>query len=70
MIDLCLLNGQETKWQDFKERVAQLTGGSASSQRLWQWNRRNNKTNRPDTPLDKYAIFYLIQFCNPWQPGG
>jgi len=44
---------KETKWQDFKERVAQLTGGSASSQRLWQWNRRNNKTNRPDTPLDK-----------------
>lgn len=44
---------KELKWQEFKDKVAQLTGGSAQCQRLWQWNKRNNKTNRPDTAIDK-----------------
>jgi len=44
---------KETSWHDFKGCVARLTGGSANSQRLWQWLLRMNGTYRPDTPLEK-----------------
>lgn len=44
---------REMRWQDFKEHVSELTGCSAQCLRLWQWNKRNNKTNRPDTVVDK-----------------